>query len=74
VSAWEPSRGLSHTFTLAQDPAHPSEVSVEFEPVGDRCVVHFEHGGWTQANQADREKFGDWPVMLDRFAAIAERR
>jgi hypothetical protein len=31
----------------------------------------FEHGGWTEATAAVREKFGDWPVMLDRFAALA---
>ena len=71
VTVWEPGRRLVHTFALAQDPAHPSEVSVEFEPEGDGCVVHFAHGGWTEANVADRKKFGDWPVLLDRFAALA---
>ena len=71
VTVWEPGRRLVHTFTLAQDPAHPSEVSVEFVPDGEGCVVRFAHGGWTEANVADRRKFGDWPVMLDRFAALA---
>jgi hypothetical protein len=71
VTVWEPGRRLVHTFTLAQDPAHPSEVSVEFVPAGDGCEVRFAHGGWTDANVADRKKFGDWPVMLDRFAALA---
>jgi hypothetical protein len=62
-----------HTFTLAQDPAHPSEVAVEFVPAEDGgCMVRFAHGGWTEENLADRRKFGDWPVMLDRFAALAE--
>ncbi len=60
-----------HSFALAQDPAHPSEVAVEFVPDGDGCLVRFAHGGWTEANVADRKKFGDWPVMLDRFAALA---
>jgi hypothetical protein len=29
--------------------------------------------GWTEANAAVRQKFGDWRVMLDRFAALADR-
>jgi PPOX class probable F420-dependent enzyme len=73
VTAWEPGRRLAHTFTLAQDPAHPSEVAVEFAPrEGAGCTVRLAHGGWTNANVAAREKFGDWPVMLDRFAALAD--
>jgi uncharacterized protein YndB with AHSA1/START domain len=72
VIAWEPGRRLVHTFTLAQDPEHPSEVAVEFEPTGEGCTVRFAHGGWTEANVATREKFSDWPVMLDRFAALAD--
>jgi hypothetical protein len=73
VTVWEPGRRLVHTFTLAQDPAHPSEVAVEFVPrEGGGCVVRFAHGGWTEANVAVREKFGDWRVMLDRFAALAD--
>lgn len=71
VRTWEPGRRLVHSFVLAQDPAHPSEVAVEFVPDGDGCLVRFAHGGWTEANVADRKKFGDWPVMLDRFAALA---
>jgi hypothetical protein len=70
VTVWEPSRRLVHTFTLAEDPQQPSEVSVEFAPAADGCTVRFAHGGWTEANAEVREKFGDWPVMLDRFAAL----
>jgi hypothetical protein len=33
VSVWEPGRRLIHTFTLSQDPQHPSEVAVEFAPL-----------------------------------------
>jgi hypothetical protein len=64
--------------TLAQDPRYASEVAVEFvpgegegEPASD-CTLRFAHGGWTDANVAARKKFGDWRVMLDRFAALAE--
>jgi uncharacterized protein YndB with AHSA1/START domain len=73
VTTWEPGHRLVHSFALAQDPANPSEVSVEFLQEGDGCLVRFAHGGWTEANVADRKKFGDWPVMLDRFAALAQR-
>ena len=73
VTVWEPGRRLVHTFTLAQDSRHPSEVAVEFGPgPGEGCTVRFAHGGWTEANAAVRQKFGDWPVMLDRFAALAD--
>jgi hypothetical protein len=72
VTVWEPDRRLVHTFTLAQDPEHPSEVAVEFVDAEGGCALHFEHGGWTDANEAVREKFGDWPYLLGRFADLAE--
>ena len=72
VTVWEPSRRLVHSFALAQDPANPSEVAVEFAQDRDGTVVTFEHRGWTEANVADRRKFGDWPVLLDRFTALAQ--
>jgi hypothetical protein len=66
---------LVHTFTLAQDAEHPSEVAVEFLPAeADGSTVRFAHGGWTESNAAARRKFGDWKVMLDRFVALAEIR
>jgi len=75
VTVWEPAKRLVHTFTLAQDRQHPSEVAVEFVPgdgPGSGCTMRFAHGGWTQANAAVRKKFGDWPVLLDRFVALAD--
>jgi hypothetical protein len=74
VTIWEPGRRLVHTFTLAQDAAHPSEVAVDFVAGEDdaACTVRFSHSGWTEANAAVRGKFSDWPVMLDRFAALAD--
>ena len=73
VTAWEPDHRLAHTFTLAQDPNAPSEVSVEVVDVEGGCTLNFAHGGWTDANAGDRPKFGDWPHLLDRFAQLAER-
>ena len=72
VTVWEPGRRFAHTFTLAQDPQAPSEVSVEFADDEDGCKLRFAHGGWTSANADARAKFGDWPVLLDRFAQLAE--
>ena len=43
----------------------------EFVPAGEGSLVRFEHGGWTEKNVHDRRKFGDWPMLLDRFAALA---
>jgi hypothetical protein len=72
ITVWEPGRRLVHTFTLAQGPAHPSEVAVNFQPSTDGSVVRFAHGGWTDANANERARFGDWPVLLGRFAALAD--
>jgi hypothetical protein len=47
---------------------------VTFSPAGDGCRVRFEHGGWTAENAELRPKFRDWPLLLDRFAALAEAR
>jgi Activator of Hsp90 ATPase homolog 1-like protein len=75
VTVWQPPRRLVHTFTLAQDARHPSEVAAEFVPreAGAGCTLRFAHGGWNEANATVRKKFGDWPVLLDRFAALADR-
>lgn len=34
--------------------------------------LRFAHTGWTEENAASRSKFGDWSVMLDRFAALVD--
>jgi hypothetical protein len=71
VTVWEPGRRLVHTFSLAQPADRPSEIAVVFTPVGGKCKVRFEHGGWNQGNAGNRAKFREWPVLLDRFAALA---
>ena len=48
-------------------------VTIEPRVAGDPgCTMQFAHGSWKADNAEARSKFGDWPVMLDRFAALAE--
>ena len=72
VIEWVPGHRLTHSFSLAQDPAHPSTVSVRFEPAEGGSTMHFEHGGWTEQNADARSKFGDWPALLGRFVDLAK--
>lgn len=67
-------RLLVHTSVLGQPPEHPSRVTVELVPHGDGTTLLFEHGGWHPSLAQVREKFGEWPVMLDRYVALADAR
>jgi Activator of Hsp90 ATPase homolog 1-like protein len=73
VTAWERPRLLAYATHLAQPRETPSEIRVTFAPADGGCSVRFEHGGWTEANADQRAKFRDWPLLLRRFAALAER-
>ena len=70
VTVWDPPHRLEHSFFLAQDPDHPSRVEVVLVPEEPGRRLRFSHTGWTAANAASRRKFGDWSVMLDRFAGL----
>jgi hypothetical protein len=77
VTVWEPASRYAQTFWLAMDPAHPSTLDVAFRDVdggpGGECHVVLEHGGWSAENEHVRDKYGDWPLLLDRYAqAMAE--
>jgi hypothetical protein len=81
VTVWKPGSALAHTFSLAQDPRHPTEIAVEFVEQLDRdqaplpgCTMRFEHRGWTAANAAARGRFSDWEWehILTRFTALAD--
>jgi len=75
VTVWEPPRRYEQTFTLAQDPEHPSTLEATFTARPDGgCTMRFAHGGWTAGNLAGRSRFTEWPVLLNRFAAVAEGR
>lgn len=72
VTMWARPRLLAYTTHLAQPPQTPSEILVMFEAAANGCTVRFEHGGWTAANVEQRAKFRDWPLLLRRFAALAD--
>jgi hypothetical protein len=74
TTVWE-THHYAMDFTLAQDPDHPSRIDVRFEdsPLGETRMV-FSHGGWTAGNVAGRARFSEWPILLDRFVALAEGR
>jgi hypothetical protein len=74
VTFWEPGERLAHSFVMAQDARHPSQVTVDFVNDGAGTRVKFAHGAWSDANVDARAKFTEWPVILDRFAALAESR
>ena len=75
VTAWEPPGHYAQDFTLAQDPDHPSRIDVWFEAAdGATTRLRFSHGGWTAGNVAGRARFSEWPILLDRFVALAEGR
>jgi hypothetical protein len=76
LTLWEPGHRVVHTFVLAQDPADPSQVAVRFaaDERGTGCSFRFEHGGWRTSNAAARARFGDWPMLLERYAALAVGR
>ena len=68
VTVWEPGVRYAQTFWLAMDPAHPSTIEATFAAEGDGCRVDFEHGGWNEENSEARDKYGDWPHLLSRYA------
>ena len=77
VTAWAPGETAGHfgmDFTLAQDPDHPSRIDVWFDPDGEGARVRFCHGGWTAGNVAGRARFSEWPILVERFVALAEGR
>ena len=55
VTLWAPPRVLAYTRHLAQPAETPSEILVVFEATAGGCSVRHEHGGWTEANSAQRD-------------------
>ena len=73
VTVWEPPERLVYSSVLGQEPDQPSEIAVTLTPRGGGCRFRFEHGGWHAGNAADRDKFTEWPRILDRFVSLAEQ-
>lgn len=72
VIAWDPPAKVAFSFTLDQDRSFPTVVRATFVPSDKGCQVTFEHDGWSEYNAAARDRFNDWPKILDRFAKEAE--
>lgn len=70
VTRWTPGERYGQTFTLAIEADHPTLLDVAFEELDGGCRVSFEHAGWTAGNAHCRERFGDWPHLLGRYAAL----
>jgi Glyoxalase superfamily protein/Activator of Hsp90 ATPase homolog 1-like protein len=68
VAVWDPPRAYGQDFWLAHDPDYPSRLTVTFTAGDDGTIVDFEHGGWVPGNAAWRNKFAEWPIILDRYA------
>ncbi|HEY0662596.1 MAG TPA: SRPBCC domain-containing protein [Lysobacter sp.] len=75
VQSYEPGSELVHSFHLAQDAQHPTEVAVRFTDALAGCHMRFEHRGWTMDNVHERAKFefagGGWDVVLGAFVELA---
>ena len=71
VLVWEYGSRYAQTSTLAQTPEFPSEISVAIVATSSGCACHFEHGGWNVGNGDFRQKFRDWPHLLERFRSLA---
>ena len=72
VIAWEPGVRLAYTNTLGMNRAWPTIIRVGFTPTDGGTHVRFEHGGWDERNAAERDTFGDWGLLLDRYRRYAE--
>ena len=73
VTAWDPPGHYAQTFTIAQDPEHPSTLDAWFAArEGGGCTLRFAHGGWNAGNIAGRARFSEWEILLDRCATVAE--
>ncbi len=69
MRSWQPPQRFSLDFWLAVDADHPTLLEVAFERDDGGTLLTLTHGGWTSGNVAERARFSDWPVLLERFAA-----
>jgi hypothetical protein len=72
VTTYVPGEVYAQTWTLAQPDEHPSLLTVTFSDRSHGSLVVLEHGGWHAGNEEYSEKFGDWPVILQRYAALVQ--
>lgn len=86
VSRWEPPHRLAFSWQIGPDrrpepnPGRSSEVDVGFVPDGEGTRVELVHDGW-ERHGGDAAGYrhavaqaGTWATMLERYAAVVERR
>ena len=73
VIAWDPPAKVAFSFTLAQDRTVPSVVRATFVPSDAGTAMTLEHDGWNELNVSARGRFTQWPHLLERFAAAAQK-
>lgn len=68
----EPAERLEIAWTLAWRPDVPTRVRVDFADTEGGTLVTFVHDGWASGAEGVQqyEKYGDWPLILGRFAAF----
>ena len=64
----------AQTFWLNMDPAHPTEIEVEFVFDGIGTRVDLEHRGWDENNAQFKAGFSWWPTLLKRYADAADQQ
>ena len=72
VTAWQPGVCYAQTFWLAMESLHPSTLTATFALGNGGCEMRFEHGGWDARNVSARDRYGEWPALLERFRRAAE--
>ena len=73
VTTWDPPRVYGQDFWLAQDPDYPSRLTVTFTADDEGTAVDFQHGGWVPGNAAWRNKFAEWPIILNGYTQLADQ-
>lgn len=71
VLEWTIGERFTMSFHLSLPREHPTTLEVRFEPSDGGTLVTLAHSGWGPDNVAQRNRFSEWPHLLERFAATA---
>ena len=64
---------LTHSFQFLQG-EEEQETIVEYriEPLGDMCILHLTHSGFTEESQTYHDISGGWPIILSGLKTLLE--